>query len=835
MNGHLVPLGTTGWSVWRDAVLRSTGFPVDRLDGTTAPGAAEAADAFLAGGDEAAFDAEFERALAAGSAVCRELAADPALREAVTWQSTAALAALDGLLRADPDEPRRNKRRERERLVVRYWQRYCAKNETIGFFGPAAWATVDPDAPPLTTRPGPGLLRARAVRFEHWALTAVARRLAEDPAVRRWLPPARHPHLTVDEAGRRVLRPVQPPLPLAPADLAALVRCDGRRPAGSVIADLVDGGVVRTADDGHLLLERLADRGLLSWHGDLPQGPGAEDALHALVAGIGDPQARERARADLARLTTARDAVASAAGDPDRLAQALAGLDAEFTAVTGRSPRRREGRTYAGRALCFEDTARDVEVVVGGRLLADLAAPLALLLGAARWLTAELADAYGAALRELYDDLAGDQDEVRLADLWYLAQGPLFGTGDRPVDAVAREFAARWATLFGLDDPTPRHTDAGPAEAVRAGAGRGDAGPAGAGAAGVGAGPAGAGSGDAGRGGAGSGDAGRGGAGSSGVGANGAGSGRCGPLHFAAGDLASAAAAAFPADRPGWSAGRLHSPDLQLCAADVAAVERGDYLVVLGELHTAWPTFDCAVFTQWHPDPAALARHLADDLGGHRVRPLHPVDWPRYSGRVAHTLDGPGDRQLGIGPAPGGDPDRLLPATSVVVTPDLVARAPDGRTWPLLEVFSALLAIHAVDGFKLVHGRPHSPRITVDKLVVARETWRTTVADTGLADVVGERERYLAVRRWRRALGLPDRVFVKLGTEVKPVFADLTSPLHAASLCTMVAGAARVDRAAAVTVSEVLPDVGEHWLTDAEGRRYSSELRLHLVDPEAAR
>nr|BFE87622.1 hypothetical protein GCM10020093_102230 [Planobispora longispora] len=38
-----------------------------------------------------------------------------------------------------------------------------------------------------------------------------------------------------------------------------------------------------------------------------------------------------------------------------------------------------------------------------------------------------------------------------LSDLWYLAQGMLFGAGPRPVDAIAEEFARRWSELFGLD------------------------------------------------------------------------------------------------------------------------------------------------------------------------------------------------------------------------------------------------------------------------------------------------------------------------------------------------------------------------------------------------
>jgi hypothetical protein len=451
MSEHLVPLGGTGWSVWRDVLLRGTGFPIDGLARFAAPDCASAADGFLAGEiDEQLFDKEFERTVAASATTCRELAADPLFREAITWQSATALSALDGLLRSG--DRRNSKRLQRERMIVRYWQRYCAKNETIGFFGPSVWATVDPDAAGIAARPGPDLVRGRAVDFEYWALAVLARQLADDPQVRRWLPPAPQPHLTL--AGREVLQPAQRPLPVSPAEATALSHCDGRVPAVTVIAALVADGVVRTEDDGHLLLERLAERGLLRWHADLPQGPEAERALRALLAGIGDPAIRQRAGAGLDRLAAARDEVTAAAGDPDRLAVALSGLAGEFTAITGAQPYRRAGQAYAGRGLCVEDTVRDVDVVIGGRLLDEIAEPMALVLTAARWLTAELARAYGTALRELYEDLAAGGDQVLLADLWYLAQGPLFGTGERPVDAVAAEFSRRWATVFGLADGT---------------------------------------------------------------------------------------------------------------------------------------------------------------------------------------------------------------------------------------------------------------------------------------------------------------------------------------------------------------------------------------------
>ncbi|MET8043679.1 hypothetical protein ABZU25_22790 [Micromonospora sp. NPDC005215] len=47
---HVLPLGGTGWSVWRDVVLRTAGFPAEGLADFAAP---DAADALLSGVDTA--------------------------------------------------------------------------------------------------------------------------------------------------------------------------------------------------------------------------------------------------------------------------------------------------------------------------------------------------------------------------------------------------------------------------------------------------------------------------------------------------------------------------------------------------------------------------------------------------------------------------------------------------------------------------------------------------------------------------------------------------------------------------------------------------------------
>lgn len=774
---HLLPLGDTGWSVWRDVLLRSAGFPVDGLARFAAPGCAAAADRHLAGcgggGGEAAFHEAYTSATDADAEQVCQIAADPLFREAVTWQNPDALVALDGLVKAGPSGPRNSRYGQRQNLVAGYWQRYAAKSETIGFFGPVCWGTVEPGAAGMTVHPGPALVRERRLYLEYWALAAFADRLAADPEIRRWLAPALPPHLTLD--GRLVLGPALPPAPVSALEAAVLNRCDGRTPAVAVVDELVrderagrSGGLRRPAD-GYLVLANLAERGLLRWDADLPQGLDAEQVLRRRLAAIGSPAARERALAGLDRLSAARTRVAAAAGDPDELTAALSALDGEFTELTGLPPRRRAGQSYAGRALCHEETARDLRFTVGGELLDALAPALALPLHAARWLTGALAAAYEDALRELHDDLStdpgADGEPIRLGDLWLLAQGAFFGSGPRPLDSVAAEFTERWARVLALGH-LPADTRL---------------------------------------------------------------------LAFSAAELAPRVAAEFPATRPGWSAGRVHSPDLQLGAESAAAFARGEYIAVLGELHAAWPTFDAALFTAWHPDVEALRRALADDLGPHRLRPLYPPDYPRTGGRLVQSLAGPTDRQLAFADAPGADRDRLLPAAAAIVSDlggELVVEAPDGRRWPVVEAFSALIAMHAAEAFKVMTDRPRSPRITVDRLVLARQTWRTPVAETGLVEPTDPVGRYLAVRRWRAVLDLPERVFVRMPTEVKPGYVDLTSPLYASRLCRMARAAARAGGGGMpVVVTELLPDASQAWLCDAQGGRYVSELRLQVRDP----
>ncbi len=412
-----VPLGDSGWRAWRSAALRGPGFPASGLDRLTAPECGAAADGFIQGADRRAFAEAFAKATARMSEELRAIAANPLFREAVTWQSLNSVEALDGLARATG--ARNSKQRQREIVVTRYWQRYCGKNDTIGFFGPACWATF---ADATSVKPGPGLVRERVVDLEWRALDAYAAGVAADPQHRPHQPVTRQPHLALD--GRKLLQVGAPPRELTAGEAAILAAADGTRTA----AEIAGAAPLRTAEDAFLALENLAAQGLLRWGRQLPLTIEAQDGERPFEA--------------------ARQRLAQAAGDADAVRAAMLQLREEFVAATGADPDHRPGATYAGRGVAYEETLRDLDVELGQPVLDALAPSLVPLLNAARWLTAHMASAFVAGMRTLC------RDDMPLGDVFHLALGLIF-SDDGPVGEVLSDFSQRLSTLDDFEASAP--------------------------------------------------------------------------------------------------------------------------------------------------------------------------------------------------------------------------------------------------------------------------------------------------------------------------------------------------------------------------------------------
>ena len=153
----------------------------------------------------------------------------------------------------------------------------------------------------------------------------------------------------------------------------------------------------------------------------------------------------------------------------------------------------------------------------------------------------------------------------------------------------------------------------------------------------------------------------------------------------------------------------------------------------------------------------------------------------------------------------------------------------------LLEVVGDLISVTMSHCFDLVPPGAHAPRVTIDDLVVSRERWTFAAADLAFAETAEESARYLQARAWAAAHGMPRHVFLRFSGERKPIYADLTS---LASIDLFSRSLRRTRRNAGadatVTVAEMLPTPDQAWLTDAQGQRYTAELRIVAVDQKTA-
>jgi hypothetical protein len=298
------------------------------------------------------------------------------------------------------------------------------------------------------------------------------------------------------------------------------------------------------------------------------------------------------------------------------------------------------------------------------------------------------------------------------------------------------------------------------------------------------------------------------------------------------------AAELFPRHPVAWSGARQHSPDIMIAAASPDDVQRGNFLLVLGELHVATNTLDGRCLVEQHPDPARLIAAQQADHGGRRIAPIIAKDHPAVTSRSSPPTALPVPDQVYWSSAVADsfdppEPATVMPIAAMTVTRrggDLVVNLmPSGAELDFFEVIGEIMGEVVTNAFQPAAPAAHQPRITIDRLVLSRERWVFQVADSGWAFVKDEQERYYLARRWRQEHHLPERVFFRVPVEAKPMAADFRSIV----LVNLLAKHVRQTKAAGYaeySVSEMLPDLDQLWLADQAGRRYSSELRFVAFD-----
>jgi Lantibiotic dehydratase, N terminus len=760
-----VVLPTGQWRLWNQFALRGPGFPAAGVLALAPGGLAEAADKFdadsdLSGADWTCFEELFDETSVATAHELQRIAALPAFQAALAWQNRQILSSgIAPFLAWTPSaESRTSMPRQREELVAHYWQRFCVKNDTIGFFGPVGWGSWDLSSRGVRVDPGEGLIAASEVYFSSWAVDGVARTIEEDPAILAWIPPRRLSYVRHD--GGTAVLPGCPPRDISPSEGLVLDLCDGVR-AAAEIASALSISEPEVED----VLAALQRRRLITRRIEVPVSAHPDQWLRSTVERITDVAVRDRALAKLAVLERARDRVRDAGMDSGALAGALAALETDFATLTGKSATRAKGARVAPcRSLLYSDARRSATAAIGTAILDELT-PLGLFLVAARWMTNRVAERVGGRIRQAYERLRDEHGAVDLGSLWSACLPVPHPESAADVAAVRDELRARWAAIIDAPPGTRR-------------------------------------------------------------------------VHVSSASVAGMVREQFAEPGAGWNIARYVSPDVLICAGTPAAVERGDFELVLGELHVAMNTVGASLFVMQHPDIDSLLAETERDFPGPRVMPMLPKEQPpRWSARSRPALVRPEDYFVGIfDHTCDSRRPRTVAAADVRVeerTGRLVVVLPDGAEFDVLDVFSNSLTQRVMDQFTLRADASHAPRVTVDKMVVARETWQINACGLSFVQEKSEPRRFVRARWWRARLGLPRFVFVVSPAEPRPFFVDFDSPVYVNIFAKAVRRLARKDPDARFTVTEMLPTPEHAWLADDEGNRYASELRFVAVDQTA--
>jgi hypothetical protein len=279
---------------------------------------------------------------------------------------------------------------------------------------------------------------------------------------------------------------------------------------------------------------------------------------------------------------------------------------------------------------------------------------------------------------------------------------------------------------------------------------------------------------------------------------------------------------------------------LLIAGSSTDAINRGEYEVVLGEIHVAANTLDAAFFMAQHPEPESLHSAFARDVPEPLVYVVFAKENPKVTVRYARAFVPPNARLLETGfDRADADRDRVIALADLVVErrgDELVVRSTTDTTLepiPIIELFGDALSLLASGALRVGPRLPHVPRITVDRLVVARESWMVDVSTTPFGKKKNEtdEERFLAARRWARAHGMPRYVFAKATTEVKPIFVDFDSPVFVNVLSRVVRSVSNhVSGPTPIMFTEMLPGPEHLWLEDRAGEKYTAELRVVALD-----
>ncbi|MGW7364410.1 lantibiotic dehydratase [Streptomyces sp. NPDC054841] len=632
----------------------------------------------------------------------RDLLATPEISEAVFLSNPDAYRNMLLPLLAH-DGPLTSRWRRVRRQMYTYVQRFCAKNETVSFFGPMAYGSVRPgDGAELRQDVSP----ARRVFFSHWAARALTTAMARDPRIL--------PHLSFRATGRG---------DAAKDPLLSLIA-----PDGTVFRDLVRASGQPAGEVARALMRLVAAEAVTIGLGGGDYDLEPLTTLRAQLAALPASPARERWLGQLGELA---GFLRDLAEQPlHRKAATVAALEARFTEITGRPARRGAGAAYADRAVFFEECASAFSLTIGAEVIRRWEEQLAPVM--------EVCVAHGHATQ------AAAADAVRAA----FTGGP-----DGPaVELDLLDYATRAADSRSDSTSTfqATHAPSYPGTEWR---------------------------------------------------------GEVDRLARRAEEL---------------GGDRYAVVDLCPSAPDAAGLDGAPLVLSRAHHHLLVRSW----LGTMHPDPARLGADAAE--------------WTAEQDGAVVGLDF-GRRNKGYYRFPGrevamrpltwtdhGREDLLKPEDlRVTIAPDAVTlRDPDGRpvtAYVPLSDFVKYAPIAALSHPQVLHptfaADGAQPEVSLGSVVLQRSRWQVPAAALAAPEPSA---RFLELRRLARDTG-GRFVFCRSAQERKPYLVDLASPLAADLISHVARGAGELG------VERMAPGPEGLWLRDAEGRRYTSELRMQII------
>lgn len=514
----------------------------------------------------------------------------------------------------------------------------------------------------------------------------------------------------------------------------------------------------------------LRERILLSGL-EVPVSAEPEVLLRERLQELPSSEARSRSLHLLEELVSLRSEVNAGAGDSRRLQTAIGRLGERFASLTGIPASRRAGENQAGRTILYEDTVRNVKIEIGRPLAEVLGPPLELLLESARWFAATAADKYRQRLIEIFEKLrARTRCETIPLALLYGMATPDLVFSFREPPEIVAAVVDEFQRRWSRILDIPVTAREHRVESSA---------------------------------------------------------------------IRDAVYEEFSSEGPQWSAAVHHSLDIMLAAENPDAVNRGEFLSVLGELHVATNTMEARPFVEQADDPASLLEADERDHGVRRIMVVPSKESTQVNSRTfPSALLSPQYTYWTLHADMAMHPGMAIPAAALRVCRKgddlIVENTLDKRQFDVIEVLGELLSGAVMNSFLLVGLGGHQPRVVIDQMVVARESWTIDSGHIEWVNCEQTSERYRQAWTWRQEKSIPRQCFYRVPVEDKPIFVDFGSALLVEILARSIRRTMRSAGSQSIVFTEFFPDFDQVWLRDSAGRRYTSEMRVVAVDPRGS-